>query len=255
MMRVTDGYRVDADWPMPPGVAAFTTTRALQSPHIGCSAAPFDRFNLGAACGDPLTSATANREQLIALAGLPNAPCWLKQTHGVAVARFDSPSTVSPEADASVTDKAGVVLAILTADCLPVLFAASDGSEVGASHAGWRGLCGGVLEATVAAMNAPPSRLQAWLGPAAGPRAHEVGEEVRATFLAHDPRAAQAFEPTRTGHWLCDLYALARQRLAAAGVSAIYGGDFCTISTPTHWYSHRRDGQSGRMASLIYRSA
>ena len=255
MMRVTDGYRVDADWPMPPGVTAFTTTRALQSPHIGRSASPFDRFNLGVACGDLHASATANREQLIALAGLPNAPCWLKQTHGVAVARFDSPCHAPPEADACVTDKAGVVLAILSADCLPVLFAASDGSEVGAAHAGWRGLCAGVLEATVAAMHTPPSRLQAWFGPAAGPRAYEVGEEVRAAFLAVDPHAAQAFEPTRPGHWLCNLYALARQRLAAAGVSAIYGGDFCTISTATHWYSHRRDGQSGRMASLIYRSA
>jgi YfiH family protein len=144
------------------------------------------------------------------------------------------------------------VLAILTADCLPVVFAADDGSEVAAAHAGWRGLAAGVLEAAVVAMQAAPERVLAWLGPCAGPQAYEVGQEVFDAFCAHDPRAAAAFVATRPGHWRVDLYALARQRLLAAGVARVHGGDLCTISDPQRFYSHRRDQRTGRMATLVW---
>ncbi|HET6434771.1 MAG TPA: peptidoglycan editing factor PgeF [Xanthomonadaceae bacterium] len=162
-------------------------------------------------------------------------------------------SSAEPEADAAITTQPGVVLAILTADCLPVVFAAEDGSALGAAHAGWRGLAAGVLEATVAALGTPPDRLLAWLGPAAGPAHYEIGAEVRDAFLAHDARAADAFVATRPGHWRVDLYALARQRLAAAGVMRMFGGDHCTIGEPRRFFSHRRDARSGRMATLVWR--
>ena len=159
-----------------------------------------------------------------------------------------------PEADAAVTAAQGVVLAVLTADCLPVVFASRDGRRVGAAHAGWRGLAAGVLENTVAAMAAPPETLLAWLGPAAGPLAYEVGAEVRDAFAGHEPAAAQAFTATRPGHWHVDLYALARRRLRAAGIAAadIHGGGLCTISDPQRFHSHRRDGRAGRMATVIH---
>lgn len=165
-----------------------------------------------------------------------------------------SPASDEPEADASVTSARGCVLAILTADCLPVLFAAADGSEVGAAHAGWRGLADGVLEATVAAMRGDPGRVHAWLGPAAGPRHYEIGAEVREAFLDRDAGAAQAFVATRPGHWRVDLYALARRRLAGAGVTAerVHGGGLCTIDEPERFFSHRRDRRTGRMATLIW---
>ncbi|HVI24851.1 MAG TPA: peptidoglycan editing factor PgeF [Xanthomonadaceae bacterium] len=166
-----------------------------------------------------------------------------------------SSSPAEPEADAAVTTLPGVVLAILTADCLPVVFAADDGSAIGAAHAGWRGLAAGVLEATVAALGMPPDRLLAWLGPAAGPAHYEIGAEVHDAFLAHDPRAADAFVATRPGHWRVDLYALARQRLAAVGVTRVSGGDHCTIGEPRRFFSHRRDARTGRMATLVWRDA
>jgi YfiH family protein len=158
----------------------------------------------------------------------------------------------SPMADASRTTRPDAVLAILTADCLPVLLCNSRGTEIAAAHAGWRGLAAGVLEATVRTMRSAPRDLLAWLGPAAGPQAYEIGAEVRAAFVARDPRAESAFAATRPDHWRVDLYALARQRLAEAGVAHVYGGGLCTISDPSRFYSHRRDGRSGRMASLIW---
>jgi YfiH family protein len=161
--------------------------------------------------------------------------------------RFDE-----PEADAAVTATPGTVLAILTADCLPVVFAADHGCEIGAAHAGWRGLAGGVLEATVAAMRTPPQRLIVWLGPAAGPRAYEVGAEVFEAFIGRDPQAERAFVATRPGHWRVDLYALARMRLAQAGVARVHGGGLCTISDPGRFFSHRRDQRGGRMATLAW---
>jgi polyphenol oxidase len=251
-----------ADWPAPPGVVAFTTLRN----GAGISAPPFDDFNLGARCGDAPDAVAANRAALAARFGLPSPPHWLHQVHGTHVVRVDSPCRpersegpappAEPAADAAVTDAPGVVLAILTADCLPVVFAADDGGEVGAAHAGWRGLAAGVLEATVAAMRTSPARLRAWLGPAAGPQAYEVGAEVRDTFLAYDNAAASAFVATRPGHWRIDLYTLARMRLAHAGLAAdaVHGGGLCTISDPSRFYSHRRDARTGRMATLVWRT-
>ena len=237
---------LDADWPAPPGVRALVTTRH----GLGVSQTPFDGFNLGARCGDEAGAVAENRRQLQSALRLPSAPRWLKQVHGIDVSI--DPGFDEPEADAAVTATPGVVLAILTADCLPVVFAAKDGSEIGAAHAGWRGLAAGVLEATVAAMATTPRDIVAWLGPAAGPQAYEIGEEVFDAFVAHDPRAAAAFAPTRPGHWKIDLYALARQRLADAGVADVHGGGLCTISDPARFFSHRRDGRSGRLATLAW---
>jgi hypothetical protein len=244
-----------ADWPAPPGVQALTTLRAP----AGDSAPPFDRFNLGnryAADGDDPAVVDGNRLLLERGLDLPSAPRWLRQVHGTTVVRLDNEAgDIEPQADAAVTDVPGVVLAILTADCLPVVFAADDGSVVGAAHAGWRGLAAGVLEATIAAMRTPPARLVAWLGPAAGPQAYEIGAEVHDAFVAHDAGAESAFVPTRPGHWRVDLYALARRRLAAAGVTRVHGGGLCTITDPARFFSHRRDQRTGRMATLAWRDA
>ncbi|UWX04819.1 peptidoglycan editing factor PgeF [Pseudoxanthomonas sp. NC8] len=245
-----------ADWPAPPGVTAFTTLRR----GAGASHPPFDTFNLGARSGDDLATVSANRDALVRGFDLPSPPHWLRQVHGTGVLRFDAPAgaTVAsddePEADAAVTSVPGTVLAILTADCLPVVLAAGDGGEVGAAHAGWRGLASGALEATVAAMRTPASRLLAWLGPAAGPQAYEIGTEVHDAFVRPDPAAASAFVATRPGHWRVDLYALARMRLQSAGLraDAIHGGGLCTISDADRFYSHRRDQRTGRMATVAW---
>lgn len=248
--RARASVRLDVEWPAPTTVRAFSTLRRGLA--VGVSKAPFDEFNLGAQCGDDPDAVAINRAALHWVGRLPSPPCWLRQVHGTRVWRFDAPLDQPIEADAAVTSTAGVVLAILTADCLPLLLCSDDGSEVGAAHAGWRGLCAGVIENTVAAMRTPAARLIAWLGPAAGPSAYEVGEEVRTAFVERDPRAHACFAPTRSGHWLCDLYALARQRLRDFGVERIHGGDRCTISEPQAFFSHRRDGRSGRLASLIW---
>ena len=249
---MNDGTLLFADWPAPPGVHAFTTLRH----GIGASQPPFDTFNLGnrhAADGDDPATVERNRQLLIEHARLPSAPHWLKQVHGVDVVRCETGSNGDEAiADASVTSTPGVVLTILTADCLPVVIAAEDGCEVAAAHAGWRGLAAGVLEATVAAMRTPPERVLAWLGPAAGPHAYEVGEEVFRAFVGHDPASIAAFVAARPGHWRVDLYALARMRLAQAGVPRVHGGDRCTISEPQHFFSHRRDARTGRMATLVW---
>lgn len=239
-----------ADWPAPPGVVAFTTLRR----GMGVSQAPFDAFNLGARCGDEAAAVVANRERLIDEFSLPAPPHWLRQVHGTQAVRVTQPhpGAEEPEADAAIASDAGTVLAILTADCLPVVFATADG-EIAAAHAGWRGLAAGVLENTVAALPAPAGRVLAWLGPAAGPQAYEVGEEVFDAFVSRDARAQPAFAATRPGHWRVDLYALARQRLRDAGVEQVYGGGLCTISDPQRFYSHRRDQRTGRMATVVYR--
>lgn len=241
-----------AEWPVP-HVRALTTLRH----GAGTSAAPFDTFNLGnrhGADGDDPAVVARNRAQAVHVLGLPSTPHWLRQVHGTGVLRFDGPGGEGdePVADAAVTSMPGVVLAILSADCLPVVLAAADGSEVAAAHAGWRGLAGGVLEATVAAMRTPAHRLRAWLGPGAGPQAYEIGPEVFDAFVGLDPRAADAFQPTRPGHWHVDLYALARRRLAGAGVERVSGGGLCTITDARRFYSHRRDARTGRMATLAW---
>ena len=239
---------LEADWPAPAGVRALTTTRH----GLGVSRPPFDAFNLGTRCGDDPAAVTENRRQLDAALRLPSPPRWLRQVHGIAV--VPEPGFDEPEADAAVTAEAGVVLAILTADCLPVVFAAKDGGELAAAHAGWPGLSSGMLEATLAAMRTPAADLVAWIGPCAGPARYEVGRNVFDAFVAHDAGAETAFAPTRPEHWLADLPALARRRLAAAGMAAadVHGGDLCTISDPARFFSHRRDGRSGRIATIAW---
>ena len=246
-----------ADWPAPRGVQARTTLRH----GAGASQPPFDSFNLGnhrSAAGDDPEAVARNRASLVDVAGLPSPPNWLQQVHSVDVVRFVAPAgerqQALVEADAAVTSEAGVVLAILTADCLPVVFASDDGREIGAAHAGWRGLAAGVLEATVAKMHAAPSAVRVWLGPAAGPASYEIGADVRDAFVTADPGAEAAFVATRAGHWRVDLYALARRRLEAVGIrrDAIHGGDRDTIGEPDAFFSHRRDQRTGRIATLVW---
>lgn len=237
------------DWPAPSRVHAAITTR--QGP--GISAAPFDRFNLGLRSADAVDAVQANRSALQQALRLPSAPRWLRQVHGAGVAELGPlPSADEPQADAAVSHIPGTVLAILTADCLPVLFCTTDGRAVAAAHAGWRGLQAGVLEAALNSLQAPPTQVMAWLGPCIGKASYEVGEEVRDAFIVCDAGAAEGFEPTRPGHWLCDLAWLARRRLQAAGMTRVHGGGFDT-RTDDRFYSYRRDGaQSGRFASLIW---
>lgn len=237
------------DWPAPPQVHAAITTRLGP----GISQAPFERFNLGQRSGDSADAVATNRIALQQALALPAAPRWLCQMHGVNVAEQGPlPTVQEPQADAAVSHLPGTVLAILTADCLPVLFCADDGSAIGAAHAGWRGLAAGVLEAVMKQLQMPAERILAWLGPCVGAASYEVGEEVREAFVDHDRAAAECFTTTRPGHWHCDLAALARQRLTAAGVGRIHGGGFDTLTDP-RFYSYRREGaRSGRFASLIW---
>jgi YfiH family protein len=248
MSSVNDAW-IFPDWPAPRNVHAAITTR--DGP--GVSTPPFGRFNLGLRSGDLHDTVTSNRSVLQQALGLPASPRWLRQVHGSTVAELGPlPSPDEPHADAAVSHLSGTVLAILTADCLPVLFCADDGREIGAAHAGWRGLAAGVLEATVEQLQTPPERLLAWLGPCIGAASYEVGEEVHTAFVGHDATAATCFAPTRPGHWQCDLAALARLRLKAMGVTRIYGGGFDTLTDP-RFYSYRREGaRSGRFASLIW---
>jgi polyphenol oxidase len=244
------------DWELPAGVCAAVTTRQLG----GVSHPPFDAGNLGARCGDAPQHVAANRAVLRQLLALPADPDWLRQVHGAAVHVLREPADPArshhddPVADAAYTSRAGLVCAVQTADCLPLLLCNDAGSEVAAVHAGWRGLAGGVIEAAVAAFAAPPAQLRAWLGPAIAAASYEVGDEVRDAFVVHAPQAAAAFTPTRPGHWLCDLYLLARQRLEAAGVTRVQGGGLDTFSDP-RFFSHRRDRPTGRFASLIWISS
>ena len=239
------------DWPAPAQVRALVTTRRLP----GNSLPPFDAFNLGLRSGESEAVVESNRALLVRALELPSVPHWLRQVHGTHVATFDAHGAAGGEerqADAAVSHASGVVLAILTADCLPILLCTDDGSAVAAVHAGWRGLSAGVIESCVGTLRAPAARLMAWLGPAIGPASYEVGDEVRAAFVAHSNAAGDAFTATRPGHWHCDLYTLARQRLRALGVMRIHGGGFDTL-TDERFYSYRRDGaSSGRFASLIW---
>ena len=239
------------DWPAPSGIRAGVSTRGI----AGVSLPPWNTFNLGDRCGDDPDHVAANRAALFEKCGLPQAPHWLRQVHGNEVVRVSSQSAHDvPEADAAVTSDPGVVLAILTADCLPVFFSSEDGAHIGAAHAGWRGMAASVLEATVAAMGISPDQIVAWLGPAIGASSYEVGSEVRDAFVADDHRTKAAFTETRPGHWLCDLYALATQRLRICGVREIHGGDFDT-RIDGRFYSYRRDPNTGRFASLIWRAS
>jgi len=206
------------DWPAPARVRALMTTRSTSEEEIR--------------------------------AALPADPAWLRQVHGTQVIDLDN--STGREGDAATTRAATMVCTVKAADCMPVLLADEAGTVVGAAHAGWRGLAAGVLEATLGQMGIPGKRVVAWLGPAIGPRVYEVGDEVRAVFLQQDSAVQSAFSPTRPGHWLLDLYAVARQRLQQRGVERVFGGGFCTYSDPQRFYSYRRDRTAGRMAAFIW---
>lgn len=247
---ITELALITPDWPAPDRVKAVCSTRLG-----GVSEAPWDSLNLGTHVGDDPAHVAQNRQRLVASAGIvADNIGWLDQVHGTHVVSL--PAGGVPRADASHTNEVGYACAIMTADCLPVLLCDAAGSRVGAAHAGWRSLCGGVVEALVTEMGGKPAQLIAWLGPAIGPTRFEVGAEVREAFVARDPAATCAFSPAgaRDGHYLADIYVLARQRLAACGVHRVFGGAFCTVSEPQRFFSFRRDGQTGRMASLIWLS-
>jgi len=249
-------------WPAPENVRALSTTRAG-----GHSTGAWRGLNLGLHCGDEPAAVLKNRKVLRAC--LPAEPHWLRQEHGVAVFSYPEPvkkqqvnesrdqpalPILGPAADAQVAFQPAQICAVLTADCLPVLFCNRSGTKVAAAHAGWRGLAAGVLEMTVQALGEPPDQLLAWLGPAIGARAYEVGDDVRTAFVRRDSEAEVCFR--RTGeHWMFDLYAMARRRLAQAGLAEVSGGTYCTYSEPERFFSYRRDGQTGRMASLVWLQA
>jgi len=234
------------DWPAPPRVAALATTR-----QGGVSAPPCHTFNLAAHVGDDPAAVAENRARLRAVAVLPTEPVWLRQVHGARIVRLPA-GVATPEADGSWTDRPGVVCAVLTADCVPVLLCDRAGTRVAAVHAGWRGLAAGVLEAAVAALGGRAAGLIAWLGPAIGPAGFEVGPEVvRALGGSEAATPAWAWR-AEGGRWRVDLWAVARARLAAAGVVHVSGGGLCTWSDPARFYSYRRDGSTGRMATLVW---
>jgi polyphenol oxidase len=235
------------DWPAPPEVRALSTQRTG-----GASRPPFESFNLGAHVGDSAEAVLENRRRLCALAKLPAEPVWLSQQHGTEVLDLDGPEDVPRAADASCTRHAARVCAILTADCLPVLLASESGAGVAAVHAGWRGLAAGVIEASVGALGLAPPSLLAWLGPGIGRGHFEIGAEVREALLRADPEAEDAFVPNARGRYLADLASLARRRLERLGIARIYGGDACTYASPERYFSYRRDGRTGRQATLIW---
>lgn len=233
------------EWQSPPNVHAFQTTRSG-----GFSLVPYHSLNLGDHVGD--SPVTVVRNRMVLNSRMPSEPIWLEQVHGTVVVDA-SVAACRPRADACVSRARGAVCVVMTADCLPLLFCDRAGTVVGAAHAGWRGLADGVIEATVAAMAVAPQALMVWLGAAIGATAFEVGEEVRAVFVAQNPLAAAAFAPTATaGKYLADLYALARLRLNALGIRDISGGDLCTYHDATRFFSYRRDGVTGRMGAFIW---
>lgn len=239
-------FLITPDWPAAARVKACSSTRLG-----GCSVAPYAALNLGDHVGDDVSKVQHNRQWLQQHAGMPADPVWLNQVHGVAVVQLPLGATTLVQADAVLSAVAGQVCAVMTADCLPVLFCDKAGTQVAAVHAGWRGLHAGILEATIQHFK-QPDQLMVWLGPAIGPTAFEVGPEVRQLFIQQHPESIAAFQPSQQGKWLANLYLLARLRLQAAGVSAIYGGDYCTYSQPDLFFSYRREGQTGRMASCIW---
>lgn len=245
---------IHADWPAPAHIHAVVSTR-----RGGVSPAPWDSLNLGAHVGDDPAHVRENRSRLLRALELiapAQAPQWLNQVHGTKVveaeAGADLRTAFVPDADAVTTLQRGRPCVVMTADCLPVFFTDRAGIRVAAAHAGWRGLCDGVLEATLSTF-AQPADVMAWLGPAIGPDAFEVGEEVRGAFLQRHAEAVAHFRPSSSpGRWLADIYGLARLRLACAGIGSIHGGGFCTVADGERFFSYRRDGQTGRMASVIW---
>jgi YfiH family protein len=236
---------ISPDWPAPAGVVACCTTR-----RGGVSEGAYTSLNLAHHVDDVPERVAANRTRLRDQLGLPGEPQWLAQTHSIDVVDLDNSDL--READAAVTRSAGTIAVVMTADCLPVLFCNRDGTEVAAAHAGWRGLVNGVLEATVMRMRSEAPALLAWLGPAIGPRHFEVGEEVRNAFNSQHAEDDASFSANRPGHYLADLYSLARARLNRLGVGHICGGEYCTFADRERFFSYRREARTGRQASLIY---
>lgn len=242
---------ITPDWPAPANVKAVCSTRAG-----GCSVGPYQSLNLGRHVGDDPAAVNRNRQLFRSTAQMPGQPVWLNQTHSSRCITL-SADTAYPsdsdgtDADASFSRQAGIICTVMTADCLPVLICNQAGTEIAAVHAGWRGLCNGVIENTMRLFS-QPATCMSWLGPAISQPVFEVGGEVRAAFMQQDPAAASAFVATEQGKWLADLYLLARQRLARLGVSAVYGADYCTYRQAADFFSYRRDGQTGRMAAAIW---
>lgn len=239
---------IRAHWPAPPGVCAVTTTRSG-----GESRSPYATLNLGDGTADEPAAVARNRARVRSALGLEHEPCWLAQAHGsdvVPAARYDRP----PRADASVGGPGSPPCVVLTADCLPVVLCDIAGTRVGIAHAGWRGLANGVIARCVDLMDRPGRELLAWLGPAIGQESYEVGPEVRDACLAAGPGAPDAFAPSpaRADHWLANLYAIAASQLQSLGVGSISGGGFCTYRDRTRFFSHRRDGPTGRFATLAW---
>lgn len=233
-------------WDAPKNVRAIVTTR-----QGGASGGPYASFNLAEHTGDDPAHVRANRALLRETLELPAEPMWLEQIHGIVVLDV-SGANPKRTADGAYTDRAGVVCAVLTADCLPIFLCNRLGTEAALVHAGWRGLAAGVVDTALARFRAPRAELIAWLGPAIGAKAYEVGSEVRDAFVVGDSAANEAFTKRPTGKWSMDLYTIARQRLSAAGVRLIAGGDYCTATQADVFFSYRRDGVTGRMASLLW---
>jgi polyphenol oxidase len=240
------------EWAAPSNVQAAFTLRTG-----GVSVAPFDTLNVGMHVGDSPSAVAENRRIVREQLALPGEPAWLEQQHGTHVIDLDSEPTGSGlglRGDACITRARGRICVIQVADCMPVLFANRSGTAIAAAHAGWRGLAGGVLDATLRALACKPSEVSTWLGPAISQKHFEVGDEVRAAFVSRDASTAGAFIRNAAGRWQCDLYALARQQLTALGVSSVGGGSFCTFADPQRFFSYRRDGRCGRMAALLWMS-
>lgn len=239
---------VRPDWPAPGNIRAFSTTR-----RGGVSRGPWASLNLGPNCGDEPANVLENRRRIARL--LPAEPLWMEQVHGARVLESGEDGTGHEQADARVESAPGRVVTIMSADCLPVLLCDEDGARIGAAHAGWRGIAAGVIEATVERMEASPGRLMAWLGPAISGAVYEVGDDVRDAFAAAEGHARRSVDGSFTRHggrWLLDVAGAARRILEALGVQRVYGGGFCTYREPDRFFSHRRDGATGRMASVIW---
>ncbi len=237
---------IQPDWPAPAHVTAFSTTRLG-----GLSCAPFDSLNLGDHVDDDLHHVNGNRQNLTEQAHLPNSPLWLTQTHSTTVisAKHWQEKII---ADGITSHDVNQVCSVLTADCLPILICDKQGQQVAAVHAGWRGLTNGIIDNAIQQFTCMPQDILVWLGPAIGPDHFEVGQDVYDAFVTRSPQASSAFSMIGHEHYLADIYALARQNLCRLGVENVYGGQYCTVCDPMHFFSYRRDGITGRMASLIW---
>lgn len=236
---------ITPEWPAPVNIIAGTSTRLG-----GVSEAPYDSLNLGSNTGDDINAVQQNRQHVQKTLNLPNEPCWLNQVHGNTAVQIDA-TYQATDADASYTHQANIVCTVLTADCLPILVCNQTGTEIAAIHAGWRSLASGVIENTLAKFSTPPEQLLTWFGPCISAAVYEVGKEVYTNFVVENPEAQKAFTPTRQNHWLANLPLLAEQRLQTLGIEHIYHSHLCTLQDETQFFSYRRDGRTGRMASFI----